>query len=121
MAEPAQLIDEGHFEVMTGGDKGLQTEVLGLFRAQAELWKRLLTADAPDSVWRDAAHALKGSARGIGAFELAEACADAEDVAKAPGHGRTDIETRLSIVHTRLDAALDDIARVETLLQRPTS
>lgn len=70
------VLDRAHFEHMTGGDRALQAEVIGLFVQQAERWKTTLTADEPD--WRSAAHTLKGSARGIGLFDLANACEAAE-------------------------------------------
>src|SRR5436309_2871117 len=67
------LIDTGHLGQMTLGDSGLRREVLTLFVRQSS---RLLTelsvcpADATAI-----AHTLKGSARGIGAFAVAE-CAE---------------------------------------------
>jgi HPt (histidine-containing phosphotransfer) domain-containing protein len=118
MAQPAHLIDMSHFEAMTCGDKSLQKEVLGLFRVQSELWMRLLNPDAPETVWRDAAHSLKGSARGIGAFDLAEACAEAEDVAKVLSN-RQDVARRLEIVRARLQACLSEIEHFESITGQP--
>lgn len=69
------VFDRSHFNRMTGGDRGLQREVLGLFRAQVESWTAALQSDA---AWRTAAHTLKGSARGIGFHALAAACEAAE-------------------------------------------
>lgn len=67
--EPA--IDLDHFESATFGDRALQREVLELFETQAE--KLLQTIRASDGKVRvEAAHALKGAARGIGAFAVAE-------------------------------------------------
>lgn len=70
----AQLFDPAHFDHMTGGDRALQTEVLGLFRTQVDGWNAALG----QGDWRAAAHAVKGSARGIGLEALAEACEAAE-------------------------------------------
>lgn len=72
----AALIDRAHFDHMTGGDVALQAEIVALFRAQAETWSGALHPHV--SAWRDAAHTLKGSARGIGLWALAEACEAAE-------------------------------------------
>lgn len=73
MAAP---IDLEHFEAATFGDRALQREVLGLFDAQAA--KLMQTIRGADGKARaEAAHALKGAARGIGAFALA---AEAERV-----------------------------------------
>jgi len=55
----------------------LQREVARLFCDQLPQWRASLT-DA--SRWRDGAHAIKGSARGIGLPALAEACEFAEAV-----------------------------------------
>jgi hypothetical protein len=74
LTETSAPIDRAHLKQMTLGDDALAREVLGLFDRQATLMiERMRGAD------RDAqsamAHALKGSARGIGAWEVAEAAA----------------------------------------------
>jgi HPt (histidine-containing phosphotransfer) domain-containing protein len=89
-------------ETYTGGDEAVAEEVLGLFREQAQVWSRLLDADSAG--WRDAAHTVKGAALGIGANELADACAVAEAAPTelaAPALGR---------VQDALDRALADVA-----------
>jgi len=68
---------------------------------------RLLDPAADHEAWRDAAHSLKGSALGIGAFALAEQCAAAEKSEEADLGVRTVL---LDHVRTALDAALADIA-----------
>ena len=89
------------------GDQALAEEVLGLFREQAAVWSRLLDPVAPDERWRDAAHTLKGSARGVGAVALGAACEAAEASADADIGERA---LRLERVRDALDAALADIA-----------
>jgi HPt (histidine-containing phosphotransfer) domain-containing protein len=93
-----------HLETYAAGDPVVIDEVLAIFREQASLWIRLL--DPAAEGWRDAAHTLKGSALGIGAFALADECEAAEqagdDIAK-----RTRL---LELVRTELDRALADIA-----------
>lgn len=69
------VFDRAHFDVMTGGDRGLQVEVIGLFRDQAPAWEQALQDEASA---RDAAHMIKGSARGLGLWALAEACEHCE-------------------------------------------
>jgi HPt (histidine-containing phosphotransfer) domain-containing protein len=69
------VLDRAHFAHMTAGDRALQREIVGLFRDQAAGWDAALAAG---SEWRDAAHTLKGSARGIGLVKLAAACEAAE-------------------------------------------
>src|SRR3954463_11092611 len=76
-------VDFSHLESFAAGDAALIEEVLSMFREQAALWVRLLDPAGPHQGWRDAAHTLKGSALGIGAFQLAEACSTAEAGADA--------------------------------------
>jgi HPt (histidine-containing phosphotransfer) domain-containing protein len=90
------VLDRTHFTHMTGGDRALQLEVLGLFRAQAEGWSAALS-DGGD--WRAAVHTLKGSARGIGFTALARACEAAEaapDPAPALGSVRQALSEALA-------------------------
>ena len=63
-------VDFGHLEGYAAGDEALVEEVLGLFREQAALWLPLLDPASADDAWRDAAHTLKGSALGVGAFQF---------------------------------------------------
>jgi HPt (histidine-containing phosphotransfer) domain-containing protein len=100
-------VDFGHLERYTAGDAGLISEVLGLFRQQTELWLPLLQPDAPSESWKDAAHSLKGSALGVGAFALAEACDGAETGA---GSGPAARAVQLDAIRDAVDAALADVA-----------
>jgi hypothetical protein len=93
-------VDFAYLEGYAGGDQQVVDEVLALFREQASLWMRLLEPGDDAGVWRDAVHTLKGSSRGIGAGDLADACAAAE----ADG-GQT-----LEQVRFALDMVLADIA-----------
>lgn len=73
------IFDAAHLAQYTDGDKALETELVGLLKAQAENCLAAM-AGAPDvNAWKAAAHTLKGAARGVGAFELGEACQRAED------------------------------------------
>lgn len=69
------VLDRAHFDHMTGADRALQLEVLGLFRMQVGGWRAAFGAGPG---WRDAVHTMKGSARGIGLMALAAACEAAE-------------------------------------------
>ena len=69
-------IDFEHLSRMTLGDAGLEQEVLAMFVAQsATLVSTLATMPADASAL---AHTLKGSARAIGAFAVADAAARLE-------------------------------------------
>jgi HPt (histidine-containing phosphotransfer) domain-containing protein len=97
-------VDFRHLETFAAGDQVVVDEVLAIFREQAAMWLRLL--DPASEGWRDAAHTLKGSALGVGAFALADECEAAELAAD-------DVATRtrlLESVRTELDRALADIA-----------
>jgi HPt (histidine-containing phosphotransfer) domain-containing protein len=78
---PAHAIDLEHLARYTGGEKDLNGEILRLFDGQvtsmvAELNGLLASRDARR--WREIAHTIKGAARGVGAFEMGEAAAEAE-------------------------------------------
>jgi HPt (histidine-containing phosphotransfer) domain-containing protein len=79
----AAVIDLEHLARYTGGEKGLNTEILRLFDAQvtgmaAEL--KALTASGDAKRWREVVHTIKGAARGVGAFGMGDAAAKAEPV-----------------------------------------
>jgi HPt (histidine-containing phosphotransfer) domain-containing protein len=85
MPSPPLAPDDGpldivHLRRMTLGDAALEREVLTLFSAQASRQAQALAAmpiDAPAL-----AHTLKGSARAIGAFVVADAAAHLETLIK---------------------------------------
>lgn len=78
-----QVIDLQHLFRMTLGDFGLQREVLQLFDRQADmLLVRIRTGDP--AVTAALAHILKGSARGIGAWQVATAAEALEAACAAP-------------------------------------
>jgi HPt (histidine-containing phosphotransfer) domain-containing protein len=69
-------IDFEHLSRMTLGDAGLEQEVLAMFVAQSTTLVSTLAAMPVDA--RALAHTLKGSARAIGAFSVADAAARLE-------------------------------------------
>lgn len=100
-------VDFAYLESYAAHDAQVIEEVLGLFREQAAMWLRLLDPVGPAESWRDAAHTLKGSARGIGAAALAEACAAAEQAGGLTPQARGAV---LETVRDALDLVLADIA-----------
>ena len=81
MPSPPLVPDDGpidfeHLKRMTLGDAGLEQEVLAMFSAQAAELVNTLAAMPSDA--GALAHTLKGSARAIGAFAVAEAAARLE-------------------------------------------
>ncbi len=78
------VIDASHLERMTLGDRRLEREVLELFVRQTTiLLTRIAGAEPPMAA--AAAHTLKGSARGIGAWRVARAAELLEQAACAAG------------------------------------
>jgi len=77
-------VDLDHLDKYTGGNFALNREILQLFDSQCqEMLVKLesLTGAVPDpKSWRELTHSLKGAARGVGAFALADAAAHAEKV-----------------------------------------
>lgn len=78
-----KALDLPHLFRMTLGDQRLQCEVLTLFERQAGMLMGRMRADDPAAA-AALAHTLKGSARGIGAWQVAEA-AEAVEAACAEG------------------------------------
>jgi HPt (histidine-containing phosphotransfer) domain-containing protein len=85
MAQTTQPVDLVHLDRYTGGERAINEEILRLFdatcRESLERLEALYTHSAAHGMprdWRETAHTLKGAARGIGAFPLADAAAAAE-------------------------------------------
>lgn len=71
--EPAgEPIDRAHLRQMTFSDAALEREVLGLFDRQAASMLEVIPVAKPEAL-PALAHAVKGSARGIGAWRVAQA------------------------------------------------
>ncbi len=122
MAEMRVVFEPEHLDRMTSGDRDLQAEVLDLFRHQAELWGRLLDPQFPSDNWGDAAHTLKGAARGIGAWKLADICQSAETLGRelkddASESAAVNRAVRLALVREALDEALAEVAHFRHKLE----
>lgn len=73
----ARPIDMAHLSRQTLGDRAVEQEVLALFVQQAiSVAGRMAAADVRERLFM--AHGLKGSARGVGAFAIAECVAEIE-------------------------------------------
>jgi len=78
------VIDETHLARMTLGDRRLEREVLELFVRQTTIMLGRIVGAEP--AWAAAAaHTLKGSARGIGAWRVARAAELVENAANGEG------------------------------------
>ena len=112
MPSPPLVPDDGpidieHLQRMTLGDASLEREVLAMFSAQAaSLICTLATfpADAPAL-----AHTLKGSARAIGAFAVADAAADLETAIRNgsdPSRALSELDDAIVVARAAIDAIL---------------
>ena len=80
-------IDLDHLSRMTLGERSLEREVLALFARQSEmLLQRMDAANPADAA--AAAHTLKGSALGIGAWRVAHAAEAVEQAGATESGGR---------------------------------
>jgi HPt (histidine-containing phosphotransfer) domain-containing protein len=101
-------IDTEHLERMTLGDAGLEREVLAMFSAQAVRLSGALASLPPDAA--ALVHTLKGSARAIGAFRVAEA-AEGLEAALRNGGDVSEALAELKETIAQARAAIDDILR----------
>lgn len=76
-------VDLSHLARYTGGERALNVEILRLFDGQiSDMVDQLLSVlEKRDSrKWREVTHTIKGAARGVGAFAMGKAAAEAEPV-----------------------------------------
>jgi HPt (histidine-containing phosphotransfer) domain-containing protein len=114
MPSPPLVPDDGpidfeHLSRMTLDDPALECEVLTMFAAQSAKLVRQLAALPPEA--GALAHTLKGSARAIGAFAVAEAAGRLEAALGDAGGARSALD-RLS------DAVAVAQGAIETYLSR---
>ena len=79
----AAPVDLSHLARYTGGERGLNAEILRLFDLQlSEMVDNLrgVLKGRDAKRWREITHTIKGAARGVGAFSVGEAAAAAEPV-----------------------------------------
>ncbi|EKS37846.1 Hpt domain-containing protein [Afipia clevelandensis] len=99
-------IDVQHLGRMTLGEAALEAEVLALFAAQSGELIARLTVMPPDAA--ALAHTLKGSARAIGAFRVAEAALGLEAAMKNGG----DVSSAITRLQETVAEARETIGRM---------
>ncbi|MGO9397034.1 MAG: Hpt domain-containing protein [Xanthobacteraceae bacterium] len=82
--QTSMTIDHVHLERMTLGDRSLEREVLEIFARQTAMTLERIVGAGPARA-AAAAHTLKGSARGIGAWRVAQAAERLEQAAAGEG------------------------------------
>ena len=73
-------VDLVHLARYTMGNRALEREVLELFRQQSAVNLSRLQKAPSERAWREAAHTVKGSAKGIGAWNVAITAEEAEQL-----------------------------------------
>ena len=101
-------VDFEHLQRMTLGDADIEQEVLTMFLAQSARHMHMLAALPADA--SALAHTLKGSARAIGAFSVADAAERLETVL-AGGTDPTAALARLGEAVAEARAAIEAILR----------
>jgi len=86
--DPCRPVDLVHLAKYTMGNRDLEHEVLRLFTKQSLIYLERLRNAADQRTWHEAAHTLKGSARGIGAWQVAEVATALEKAETRPSGGK---------------------------------
>jgi HPt (histidine-containing phosphotransfer) domain-containing protein len=102
-------VDLDHLEHATSGERGLEREVLQLFLKQTS--QLTVALDGLPAETGALSHTLKGSARAIGAFRVADSAAALEEAVRQGG----DLSAALSAVQA---AVAEAQAAIEALLRR---
>jgi HPt (histidine-containing phosphotransfer) domain-containing protein len=111
------VIDLDHLARMTFGEASLEAEVLSLFDRQAAVLLAHMR-DAPPAAVAAFAHTLKGSARGIGAWRVAEAASVVEmNAVRADAAGAAQAAARLAAAVDEVRAAIADRLQLQARLQ----
>ena len=105
--EPA--IDRAHLARMTGGERALEREVLQLFAMQVGILSGRMQGAQPTEIGAFA-HTLCGSARGIGAWRVAQAAELVERTAAA-GCDMAAARERLTRAIGEANAAIAELVR----------
>ena len=79
LTEPVYPVDLVHLSRQTLGDRELEREVLGLFVNQSTLYLKRLLAAKSAKERKNVAHTILGSARGLGAWRVADEAAKFEE------------------------------------------
>ncbi|MEL6297423.1 MAG: Hpt domain-containing protein [Pseudomonadota bacterium] len=98
-------IDRTHLARYTLGNPELEAEILDLFSGQvATLLKAVLSAES-QAEWRFATHSIKGSARAVGAWDLAETAERLEQLTPKSNAANAEIEHLIEAVAEAVEAA----------------
>jgi HPt (histidine-containing phosphotransfer) domain-containing protein len=112
MPSPPLVPDDGpidieHLKRMTLGDSSLEREVLAMFAGQAARLIEVLALLPPEAA--ELVHTLKGSARAIGAFHVADAAEALEAAMRdgEPAEALAALQHAVAQARTAIDAMLN--------------
>ncbi len=103
---PSAAIDDDHLARMTLGDRALEREVLEIFLRQATIMIERIERGEP-GLAAAAAHTLTGSARGIGAWRVAQAAERLEQAAGNAGAALDEAVDALKAATVEAGAAIN--------------
>jgi HPt (histidine-containing phosphotransfer) domain-containing protein len=109
------VIDADHLGRMTLGDRRLEREVLELFVRQTTIMLNRIAGAKPPMA-AAAAHTLKGSARGIGAWRVARAAEILEEAAGTAGTAEELEDALTELKAASLEASVAIGARLTGLI-----
>ncbi|MDP6563590.1 MAG: Hpt domain-containing protein [Alphaproteobacteria bacterium] len=101
-------IDLAQLGTYTAGDRDLERELLELFVPNAEGYIDAMAAGG-GAPWSAAAHGLKGVAKGVGAWQLAELAEAAEALSEASPGDRAAAVAGLRAAHGRVRSFVADL------------
>lgn len=110
----SQAIDLNHLNQYVCGDDALLDEILCIFVEQAALWTERLDPGADDEAWRNAAHALKGASRGVGAWRIGDICEAAESLIGAIDAKANRRLECLAELRRQVDVAIREAAQIRS-------
>lgn len=100
-------VDLVHLSSMTMGDRALESQVLSVFATQSQIYLASWQQADGHNARKQAAHSMKGAARGIGAWEVA----DLAEAAEQPGFDNVDA---LAAAVGRVCDYIDELSRAES-------
>lgn len=108
-------IDLDHLDQYVCGDRALLDEILTIFEEQARLWLARLDPESDDESWRNAAHALKGASRGVGAWRIGDICEAAEDMIDAGPDKATRRRAVVDELESLIVEAVGEVGRIRSV------
>lgn len=108
MASEKSPIDRHYLARFTQGDVGLEREILSLFATQITTLLDQLSAVPDKQGWTFLVHSLKGAARSVGAWQLAQ-LAEGMERADPDGPARAALVTKLRPIAERTVACAKSV------------